>query len=199
MHCQWKQGLSDSMKLIAPFLYFFNLVFLQITIYRRFFQNPSQFPVFLRAVVRRTPTDSFVPSELLSFILRELKGLEGRRKRLFLPLLGVKEISAASISRWISCTIKLNTRIFLLAIFNFCGFVRMKLELCQLVGHSLIIFHLKTLFVQQCGSQNQLFPLSICALCPRSQKIFTLWAHWCRFSELSANSSIITTIKYAAD
>ena len=47
------------------------------------------------------------PVRALKFYLKRVEGKRGRRKRLFLPLIGCKDISAASISRWISCTIKL--------------------------------------------------------------------------------------------
>ena len=47
------------------------------------------------------------PVRALKLYLKRVKGTRGRRKRLFLPLIGCKDISAASISRWISCTIKL--------------------------------------------------------------------------------------------
>ena len=56
------------------------------------------------------PSDSdrtLCPVRSLKHYLKRVEGTRGRRKRLFLPLIGCKDISAASISRWISITIKL--------------------------------------------------------------------------------------------
>ena len=50
---------------------------------------------------------SLCPVRALKFYLKRVEGNRGRRKRLFLPLIGRNDISAASISRWISNTIKL--------------------------------------------------------------------------------------------
>ena len=46
------------------------------------------------------------PVLALRFYLQRVKSLRGRRKRLFIPVKGGGEVSAASISRWIASTIK---------------------------------------------------------------------------------------------
>ena len=55
----------------------------------------------------QTQTGFYALSGLLSSTLRESKVLGARRKRLFLPLIGEKDISAVSISHWIPSVIKL--------------------------------------------------------------------------------------------
>ena len=47
------------------------------------------------------------PVRSLKYYLKRVKPLRGSRKRLFLPIKGNKDISAASVSRWISDVIKL--------------------------------------------------------------------------------------------
>ena len=46
------------------------------------------------------------PVRALKFYLNRVRGSRGDRKRLFLPIKGSGDITAASISRWFACTIK---------------------------------------------------------------------------------------------
>ena len=55
----------------------------------------------------RDDTDRVLcPVRSLKFYLKRVEASRGSRKRLFLPLIGNKDISAASVSRWISDVIK---------------------------------------------------------------------------------------------
>ena len=53
------------------------------------------------------PDRFLCPVRSLKYYLKRVDGARGLRKRLFLPLIGGNDISAATISRWISSTIKL--------------------------------------------------------------------------------------------
>ena len=67
-------------------------------------QNPFRYPVSLRSVVRRMKIGFY--SRALKFYLKRVKPFRASRKRLFIPIKGGGDVSAASISRWIASTIK---------------------------------------------------------------------------------------------
>ncbi len=68
--------------------------------------SPFTIPSLSASCGRDEPDRTLCPVRALKFYLARVKSFRGNRKRLFLPLKGKGDISAASISRWIACTIR---------------------------------------------------------------------------------------------
>lgn len=68
--------------------------------------SPFTIPSLAQACGRDDDDRLLCPVRALKFYLQRVKSLRGLRKRLFIPLKGGGDVSAASISRWIACTVK---------------------------------------------------------------------------------------------
>ena len=68
---------------------------------------PFTIPSLSRDLSHSDPDRSLCPIRALNFYLDRVKSSRGSRKRLFLPVKGKHDISAASISRWIASAIRL--------------------------------------------------------------------------------------------
>ena len=66
----------------------------------------SIFPVLSHNCGRDDEERLLCPIRCLKFYLDKVKSIRGSRKRLFLPIRGKGDITAASISRWIASVIK---------------------------------------------------------------------------------------------
>ena len=63
-------------------------------------------PSLARTCGQDDPDRLLCPVRALRFYLSRVKSLRGRRKRLFIPVKGGGDVSAASISRWIASTVR---------------------------------------------------------------------------------------------
>ena len=68
--------------------------------------KPIKIPSLSRTCGENDNDRLLCPVRALKFYLNRVKPSRGRRKRLFLPLKGGGDVSAASISRWVSSTVK---------------------------------------------------------------------------------------------
>lgn len=68
--------------------------------------KPFTIPSLSRDLSRSDPDRTLCPVRALKFYLDKVKTSRGSRKRLFIPVKGKQEISAASISRWVASTIR---------------------------------------------------------------------------------------------
>ncbi len=69
--------------------------------------KPFTIPSLSKDLSRSDPDRTLCPVRALRFYLDKVKPSRGSRKRLFLPVKGKHDISAASISRWIASAIRL--------------------------------------------------------------------------------------------
>lgn len=69
--------------------------------------KPFTIPSLSRDLTRSDPDRTLCPVRALRFYMDKVKSARGSRSRLFLPVKGKHDISAASISRWIASAIRL--------------------------------------------------------------------------------------------
>jgi hypothetical protein len=68
--------------------------------------KPFKVPSLSRTCGHEDDDRLLCPVRALKFYLKKVKSIRGSRKRLFIPLKGGGDVSAASISRWIASTIR---------------------------------------------------------------------------------------------